>query len=68
MTFFSPFGFPCVVISQERFYFGDNILPCFESGIPLLKNRLQQLPDSDNVSISFSGSVEDTQLYTGPQI
>ncbi|KAJ7953568.1 ribose-phosphate pyrophosphokinase 4 [Quillaja saponaria] len=38
---------------QERFYFGDNILPCFESGIPLLKNRLQQLPDSDNISISF---------------
>ncbi|KAH9602978.1 hypothetical protein KSS87_006576 [Heliosperma pusillum] len=34
---------------QERFYFGDNILPCFESGIPLLKKRLQQLPDSDNV-------------------
>ena len=37
------------VVSQERFYFGDNVLPCFESGIPLLKNRLQQLPDSDNV-------------------
>ncbi|XVF02522.1 hypothetical protein REPUB_Repub04eG0182600 [Reevesia pubescens] len=38
---------------QERFYFGDDILPCFESGIPLLKNRLQQLPDSDNISIAF---------------
>ncbi|KAF8390477.1 hypothetical protein HHK36_025003 [Tetracentron sinense] len=38
---------------QERFYFGDNILPCFDSGIPLLKNRLQQLPDSDNISIAF---------------
>ncbi|KAI4302085.1 hypothetical protein MLD38_037873 [Melastoma candidum] len=38
---------------QERFYFGDNILPCFESGIPLLKNRLQQLPDSDNITIAF---------------
>lgn len=38
---------------QERFYFGDNILPCFESGIPLLKKRLQQLPDSDNISIAF---------------
>lgn len=36
---------------QERFYFGDNVLPCFESGIPLLKSRLQQLPDSDNVSM-----------------
>nr|AAF17658.1 F20B24.13 [Arabidopsis thaliana] len=34
---------------QERFYFGDTILPCFESGIPLLKSRLQSLPDSDNI-------------------
>ncbi|XP_078438652.1 ribose-phosphate pyrophosphokinase 4-like isoform X2 [Wolffia australiana] len=38
---------------RERFYFGDNVLPFFESGIPLLKNRLQQLPDSDNISIAF---------------
>ncbi|KAK9104376.1 hypothetical protein Scep_021220 [Stephania cephalantha] len=38
---------------QERFYFGDNVLPCFESGIPMLKERLQQLPDSDNISIAF---------------
>lgn len=38
---------------QERFYFGDNILPCFESGIPLLKKRLQELPDSDNITIAF---------------
>ncbi|XP_071928777.1 ribose-phosphate pyrophosphokinase 4-like isoform X2 [Coffea arabica] len=38
---------------QERFYFGDNILPCFESAIPLLLKRLQQLPDSDNISIAF---------------
>nr|CAB43552.1 phosphoribosyl diphosphate synthase [Arabidopsis thaliana] len=38
---------------QERFYFGDTILPCFESGIPLLKSRLQSLPDSDNISIAF---------------
>ncbi|KAG2701936.1 hypothetical protein I3843_06G063600 [Carya illinoinensis] len=38
---------------QERFYFGDNILPCFESGIPLLKYRLQELPDSDNIAIAF---------------
>ncbi|CAA2982858.1 ribose-phosphate pyrophosphokinase 4-like isoform X1 [Olea europaea subsp. europaea] len=39
--------------SLERFYFGDNILPCFESGIPLLLNRLQKLPDSDNIAIAF---------------
>ncbi|KAG0624220.1 hypothetical protein M758_3G232100 [Ceratodon purpureus] len=38
---------------QERFYFGDNVLPCFESGIPLLKHRLLQLPDSNNVTIAF---------------
>eukprot|EP00897_Mesotaenium_endlicherianum_P008569 jgi/Mesen1/7740/ME000407S06952 len=38
---------------QERFYFGDNVLPCFESGIPLLKHRLHQLPDSDKISIAF---------------
>ncbi|KAL6006370.1 hypothetical protein ACLOJK_037321 [Asimina triloba] len=34
---------------QERFYFGDHVLPCFETGIPLLKKRLQELPDADNV-------------------
>lgn len=34
---------------QERFYFGDHVLPLFETGIPLLKQRLHQLPDSDKV-------------------
>eukprot|EP00250_Pteridium_aquilinum_P033909 c6627_g1_i1 orf=65-1066(+) len=38
---------------QERFYFGDNVLPCFESGIPLLKHRLHQLVDSTNITIAF---------------
>ncbi|KAI5060394.1 hypothetical protein GOP47_0024814 [Adiantum capillus-veneris] len=38
---------------QERFYFGDNVLPCFESGIPLLKHRLHQLPDSTDIAIAF---------------
>lgn len=41
------------VAFQERFYFGDNVLPCFESGIPLLKHRLHQLPDSNNITIAF---------------
>uniref|UniRef100_A0A7N0TIT0 Ribose-phosphate pyrophosphokinase N-terminal domain-containing protein n=1 Tax=Kalanchoe fedtschenkoi TaxID=63787 RepID=A0A7N0TIT0_KALFE len=36
---------------QERFYFGDHVLPLFETGIPLLKQRLNQLPDMDNVSL-----------------
>jgi hypothetical protein len=38
-----------IMSQQERFYFGDSVLPCFESGIPLLKSRLQELPDSQNV-------------------
>ncbi|KAF9607971.1 hypothetical protein IFM89_003891 [Coptis chinensis] len=38
---------------QERFYFGDHVLPCFETGIPLLKQRLHQLLDADNISIAF---------------
>ncbi|KAK9153233.1 hypothetical protein Sjap_000713 [Stephania japonica] len=38
---------------QERFYFGDHVLPCFETGIPLLKRRLHQLPDAENISIAF---------------
>uniref|UniRef100_I1KY18 Phosphoribosyltransferase domain-containing protein n=1 Tax=Glycine max TaxID=3847 RepID=I1KY18_SOYBN len=38
---------------QERFYFGDEVLPLFETGIPLLKQRLSQLPDADNVVIAF---------------
>ncbi|KAI3523819.1 hypothetical protein L1887_02246 [Cichorium endivia] len=38
---------------QERFYFSDNVLPYFETGIPLLKQRLHQLPHADNVVIAF---------------
>ncbi|CAN4087315.1 unnamed protein product [Withania somnifera] len=38
---------------QERFYFGDNVLPLFETGIPLLKRRLQQLPKSEKIVIAF---------------
>ncbi|KAL1332298.1 hypothetical protein HN51_061123 [Arachis hypogaea] len=38
---------------QERFYFGDEVLPLFETGIPLLKQRLQRLPDAKNVVIAF---------------
>jgi len=38
---------------QERFYFGDSILPCFESGIPLLLDRLNELEDSNNVVIAY---------------
>lgn len=36
---------------QERFYFGDHVLPLFETGIPLLKQRLHQLPESEKVGI-----------------
>ncbi|KAE8663699.1 Ribose-phosphate pyrophosphokinase 4 [Hibiscus syriacus] len=38
---------------QERFYFGDHVLPFFETGIPLLKHRLHQLPDADKIVIAF---------------
>lgn len=38
---------------QERFYFGDHVLPLFESGIPLLRDRLQTLGDSDAVTIAY---------------
>ncbi|KAL2322539.1 hypothetical protein Fmac_026918 [Flemingia macrophylla] len=34
---------------QERLYFGEKVLPLFETGIPLLKQRLSHLPDADNV-------------------
>lgn len=36
-------------VSQERFYFGDGVLPLFESGIPMLLDRLKRLPDKDKV-------------------
>ena len=38
---------------QERFYFGDTVLPLFESGIPLLRERLQQLPDKGNITVAY---------------
>ncbi|KAI7757394.1 hypothetical protein M8C21_001923 [Ambrosia artemisiifolia] len=38
---------------EERFYFGDNVLPCFETRIPLFKQHLHQLPDADKIVIAF---------------
>jgi phosphoribosylpyrophosphate synthetase len=38
---------------QERFYFGDTVLPLFESGIPLLRARLASLPDRDAITIAY---------------
>ncbi|GMH33300.1 hypothetical protein BSKO_01134 [Bryopsis sp. KO-2023] len=38
---------------QERFYFGDSVLPLFESGIPLLEQELKSLPDHDNITIAY---------------
>lgn len=38
---------------QERFYFGDTVLPLFESGIPLVKEYLVRLPDADNITIAY---------------
>ena len=42
----------CVSL-QERFYFGDSVLPLFLSGVPLLKDRLRLLDDFDNITIAF---------------
>jgi ribose-phosphate pyrophosphokinase len=38
---------------QERFYFGDNITPCFETGIPLLLLAIKELPDAADVVIAY---------------
>jgi len=38
---------------QERFYFGDTVLPLFESGIPLVRAALAELPDADNVTVAY---------------
>ncbi|KAF8043458.1 hypothetical protein BT93_A1711 [Corymbia citriodora subsp. variegata] len=38
---------------QERFYFGDHVLPLFETGIPLLKRRLCELPESEKIVVAF---------------
>lgn len=43
----------CIATFQERFYFGDAVLPLFESGIPLLLDRLRDLPDRENVSATY---------------
>ncbi|KAL1191123.1 Ribose-phosphate pyrophosphokinase 4 [Cardamine amara subsp. amara] len=38
---------------QERFYFADQVLPLFETGIPLLTKRFQQLPETEKVIVAF---------------
>jgi hypothetical protein len=43
-------------LTQERFYFGDGVLPLFESGIPLLLDRLKRLPDKDKVRGATGGT------------
>ncbi|GFH21357.1 uncharacterized protein HaLaN_18646, partial [Haematococcus lacustris] len=51
-TLVLPF-FPTGTLERERFYFGDAVLPLFESGVPLLLERLRQLPDRDNITIAY---------------
>ncbi|XP_078149188.1 ribose-phosphate pyrophosphokinase 4-like [Carex rostrata] len=51
-------GSPILVIYdihalQENFYFGGNVLPLLETGVPLLLDRLRQLPDANNITIAF---------------
>ena len=38
---------------QERFYFGDNVMPVFMSGVPLLRQRLRELPDAADVVVAY---------------
>lgn len=38
---------------QERFYFGDAVMPLFESGVPLLLERLRGMDDWENVTIAY---------------
>ncbi|KAG1669872.1 hypothetical protein FOA52_012461 [Chlamydomonas sp. UWO 241] len=38
---------------QERFFFGDCVLPLFESGIPLLIERIKRLEDHSNITIAY---------------
>lgn len=38
---------------QERFYFGNNVIPILMSAIPLLRNRLREAHSGDKLSIAF---------------
>ncbi|XP_013419663.1 ribose-phosphate pyrophosphokinase 4 [Lingula anatina] len=38
---------------QERFYFGNSVIPRLETAIPLLQREVQSLPDHQNISIAF---------------
>jgi hypothetical protein len=53
----------CCCCLQERFYFGDGVLPLFESGIPLLLERLKQLPDKDKVSLQLECAVRSCDYW-----
>nr|KJB75418.1 hypothetical protein B456_012G041300 [Gossypium raimondii] len=46
-------GDVATAFTMERFYFGDHVLPLFETGIPLLKQRLHQLSDADKIVVAF---------------
>jgi len=49
---------------QERFYFGDTVLPLFESGIPLLRERLKRLDDADNITIAYPDEGAQKRFHT----
>ena len=38
---------------QERFYFGDTVLPLFESGVPLVIERIKALDDVESITIAY---------------
>lgn len=41
---------------QERFYFGDAVLPLFESGVPLLLQRLAELEEDITIAYPDEGA------------
>eukprot|EP00976_Prorocentrum_cordatum_P065569 1177951-Prorocentrum_minimum.AAC.5 len=40
-------------VAQERFFFGDNVMPYFQTAIPILKDRLRHHPDRDIITIAY---------------
>ncbi|KJE90032.1 ribose-phosphate pyrophosphokinase 3 [Capsaspora owczarzaki ATCC 30864] len=65
----TPQGPPQIVIFdihalQERFYFGDNVIPRLESAIPLLLDRLKLLPDHDLITIAFPDEGAHKRFHT----
>eukprot|EP01136_Pigoraptor_vietnamica_P019498 Opistho-1_new@67167 len=49
---------------QERFYFSDQVIPRLESAVPLLIQRLQELPDAATTSVAFPDEGAHKRFHT----